>query len=108
MSKVPNANAVGCLMYATVCTRSYLAQDVSEVSNFLSNPGLSNWNVFKWIFRYFRGTADYDIMFSGHQSVPLVMGYVDADYARDLDDRRSTIGYVFTLGGGPNCWKYMV
>ena len=36
------------------------------------------------------------------------MGYVDADYARDLDDRRSTIGYVFTLGKGPICWKSTV
>ena len=35
------------------------------------------------------------------------MRYVDADYARDLDDRRSTIGYVFNLGGGPICWKSM-
>ena len=35
------------------------------------------------------------------------MGYVDADYARDLDDRRPTIGYMFTLGGGPICWKSM-
>ena len=36
------------------------------------------------------------------------MGYVDADYAQDLDDRRTIIGYVFTLGGGPICWKSMV
>ena len=36
------------------------------------------------------------------------MGYVDADYARGLVDRRFTIGYVSTLGGGPICWKSMV
>ncbi|KAE8735884.1 hypothetical protein F3Y22_tig00000329pilonHSYRG00358 [Hibiscus syriacus] len=35
-------------------------------------------------------------------------GYVDSDYAGDLDNRRSTIGYVFTLGGGPICWKSTV
>ena len=33
---------------------------------------------------------------------------MDANYARDFDDRRSTTGYVFTLGGEPICWKYMV
>jgi hypothetical protein len=37
-----------------------------------------------------------------------VVGYVDADYAGDLDDRRSTTGYVFTLAGGPICWKSMI
>ena len=47
-------------------------------------------------------------MFSRQHSVPSVVGYVDANYARDLDDKRSTIGYVFTLGGGPICWKSMV
>ena len=36
------------------------------------------------------------------------MGYVDANYARDSDDRRFTIGYVSTLGGGPICSKFMV
>ncbi|KAG8489505.1 hypothetical protein CXB51_017512 [Gossypium anomalum] len=28
-----------------------------------------------------------------------VIGYVDADFARDLDRRRSVTGYVFTIGG---------
>jgi hypothetical protein len=30
---------------------------------------------------------------------------VDADYAGEVDDRRSTTGYVFTLSGGPICWQ---
>ena len=47
-------------------------------------------------------------MFSKQQSDPSVRGYVDADYAGDLDDRRSTTCYVFTLGGGPICWKFMI
>ena len=36
------------------------------------------------------------------------MGYVDSDYAGDMDDRRSTTGYIFTLIGGPICWKFTV
>lgn len=36
------------------------------------------------------------------------MGYVDVDYARDLDDSKSTTGYVFTLVEGPICWKFIV
>ena len=47
-------------------------------------------------------------MFNKQQGDPSVRGYVDADYVSDLDDRRSTIGYVFTLGGGPICWKSMI
>ena len=36
------------------------------------------------------------------------MGYVDFDYAGDVDVRRSTTGYVFTFGGGPVCWKSII
>ena len=34
-----------------------------------------------------------------------VAGYVDSDYARDLDKRRSLIGYMFTIGGCDISWK---
>ena len=30
---------------------------------------------------------------------------MDADYAGEVDNRRSTTGYAFTLSGGPICWK---
>jgi ATP-binding cassette subfamily B (MDR/TAP) protein 1 len=39
MQKVPYASAVGSLMYAMVCTRPDIAQAVSTVSRFMSNPG---------------------------------------------------------------------
>jgi hypothetical protein len=32
-------------------------------------------------------------------------GYVDADYAGELDSRRSTTGYVFILAGGAISWS---
>ena len=34
-----------------------------------------------------------------------VQGYCDADYAGDLDTRRSTTGYVYTLNGGAISWS---
>ena len=34
-----------------------------------------------------------------------LVGYVDSDYAGDLDKRRSTTGYVFTIAGGPVSWR---
>jgi hypothetical protein len=108
MSKVPYASAVGCLMYAMVCTRPDLAHVVSVVSKYMANPGKQHWDAVKWIFRYLRGTTDYGITFVRQKSDLSVVGYVDADYAGDLDDRRSTTGYVFTLAGGPICWKSMI
>ncbi|WCJ18000.1 Transposon Ty1-LR1 Gag-Pol polyprotein [Euphorbia peplus] len=105
MTKVPYASAVGCLMYAMVCTRPDLAHAVSQVCKYMSKPGKRHWEAVKWIFRYLRGTVGHGLMFGGQHGDPLVEGYVDADYAGDLDNRRSTTGYVFTLGGGPICWR---
>jgi hypothetical protein len=34
-----------------------------------------------------------------------LVGYVDSDYAADLDKRRSLTGYVFTVGGCTVSWK---
>lgn len=36
-----------------------------------------------------------------------VMGNVCADFAGDLDKRKSTKGYVSTLGGKTTSWKSM-
>ena len=58
-----------------------------------------------WIFRYLKGTAEHEILFSRQSWTNSVIGYVDADYASDVDDRRSTTGYLFTLSRGPICWK---
>ena len=38
MAQIPYASAVGSLMYATVCTRSDIAQAVSIVSRYMANP----------------------------------------------------------------------
>ena len=34
-----------------------------------------------------------------------IVGYADADYADEVDDRKSTTGSLFTLSGGPICWR---
>ena len=33
------------------------------------------------------------------------VGYSDADWGGDLDDRKSTSGYVFQISGGPVSWR---
>ncbi|KAK3012368.1 hypothetical protein RJ639_012260 [Escallonia herrerae] len=105
ISRVPYANAVGCLMYAMVCTRSDISHAVSMVSRYMGNPGKKHWDEVKWIFRYLAGSTNFGIMFDRDGAKGEVSGFVDFDYAGDLDSRRSTTGYVFTFYGGPICWK---
>lgn len=42
MTLVPYANAVDYLMYATVCTRPNVSQDVNVVSRYMANLGKKN------------------------------------------------------------------
>ena len=39
------------------------------------------------------------------QGSRIVAGYVDSDYAGDLDKRRFTTGYVFTFSQVPVSWR---
>ncbi|KAE8686874.1 cytochrome P450 71A9-like [Hibiscus syriacus] len=81
MVKVSYSNAVGCLMYAMVCTRPDLAHAVSQVCKYMSKPGKQHWEAIKWIFRYLKGTMGHGIVFGSQQNNPLVVGYMDSDYA---------------------------
>ena len=97
MSKVSYASAVGRLMYAIVCTRPDIAHAVGVVSRYMNNPGKEHWMVVKWILRYLKGTTNQALCFGG--SNISLQWYVDADMAGDRDNRRSTTGYVFVVGG---------
>jgi hypothetical protein len=102
MSRVPYSSAVGSLMYAMVCTRPDIAHAVGVVSRYMNNPGKEHWEAVKWILRYLRGTTTHALCFGGSDT--FLQGYVDSDMAGDKDSRRSTTGYVFTIGGTTVSW----
>ena len=89
-------------MYAMVCTRPDIAHAVGVVSRYMNNPGKEHWMAVKWILRYLKGTINQALFFGG--SNISLQGYVDADMAGDKDNRRSTTGYVFTVGGTTVSW----
>ena len=92
-------------MQVQFCTRPDLAHVVSTVSKYMANPSKVHWNAVKWIFRYLNGTTGYGILFARQHGDNSVVGYVDSNYAGNIDDRRSATGYVFTLSEGPVCWR---
>ena len=103
MASIPYSSAVGSLMYAMVSTRLDIAHAVGVVSRYLSNPGKPHWDAVKWILRYLRGTSTLCLCFGN--SKPSLEGFADADMAGDLDDRRSTSGFLFTFAGGAISWQ---
>jgi hypothetical protein len=102
MSRIPYANVEGSLMYVMVSTRLYISHAVGVVSRYMENLGKEHCEAVKWVLWYLRGTTDYYITYNG--GCELVCGYANSDFAGDLDNRRSTLGYVFTLAGGAISW----
>ncbi|GJR47272.1 retrotransposon protein, putative, ty1-copia subclass [Tanacetum coccineum] len=98
MSKVPYANAVGSLMYLMVCTWPDIEYAVSVVSRYLANLGKNHWGVVKWILKYLRGTANVGLVYGTNRGNHVdVRGFVDSDYANDLDKGRKMLKSKTTM-----------
>ena len=91
-------SVVGSLMYLATCTRPDIAYAVGMLARFSSKPNQSHWTAAKRVLRYLRGTVNFGILYRGESGV---LGYSDADWAGDADDRKSTSGYMFLIAGGP-------
>lgn len=97
-------SAVGCLLHLSNWTRPDITFAVNSAAKYTSNPNKEHWIAVKRIFRYLKGTANYGINYVKDSSDDIV-GYCDADWAGDVNDRKSTSGYVFSLSGSPISWK---
>jgi hypothetical protein len=106
MTNVPYRQAVGTIMYIAVSTRPDIAKAVSNASRFLSNPGPIHWKAVKRIMEYLKNTRTLKFTLGGFQAKSLILNaYSDADWARDLDTRRSTTGFGIFLGNTCISWK---
>ncbi len=103
MKRCPYASAVGSIMYAMLCTRPDIAQAVSVVSRYQSNPGEGHWTAVKHILKYLNRTKHYCLVYGGGSLE--VKGYVDSDFQSDPDDGKSNSGFVYGLNGGAFSWR---
>ncbi|MCO5573542.1 hypothetical protein L7F22_027313 [Adiantum nelumboides] len=103
MAKMPYLSAVGCLMYAMICTHLDIAFAVGVISCYMSNLGKKHWEAIKELMRYLNGTKDVGVCFGGEDAC--VLGYKNSNYGGDMDKRKSTLGYVFLYMGGDVSWR---
>ena len=101
----PYSGLVGSLMYLAVCTRPDIAQSVGALGRYMAAPTDTHWQTAKGVLRYLSSTADLGLTWGGPGAQLGLEAYCDADYAGDVDTRRSTTGYVFMLNGGAISWS---
>jgi len=95
-------SAIGSLLWISSRTRPDIQYEVNQLCQHNNDPTVRHWNGVLRVLRYLNGTAEYSIQYRTGQSG--LLGYCDADYAGDVDDRKSVTGHVFMLGGGPVTW----
>lgn len=92
---------VGALQYLTL-TRLDLSFPINKVCQFLHAPTTCHWTAVKRILRYMQYTAGTGLK---RCKSMIVSAFLDADWAGNLDDRRSTSGFAVFLGSNLVTWS---
>src|SRR5882762_10353633 len=87
---------IGSLMYLTN-TRPGICFAVNTLSQYLVQPRRVHLVTAKHVMRYLKGTIDFGLYYDVSHEYRLY-GYIDADWARSISDRKSTLGRCFCLG----------
>jgi len=98
---------VGSLMYLAVASRPDMAFTFSVLSKFNATANTENMAAAKRALRYIRYTTDLGIQYTRTESSAHtgLFGYSDADWAGDIQDRKSTTGYLFLVSNGAVSWQ---
>jgi hypothetical protein len=97
---------VGGLMYLTTCTRPDLCYAVNQLCRHMASPRPEHWAALKRTLRYLQGTKNLGLCFN-RQEHTSITGYSDADWAGDIQTRKSTSGFCFIMAGACITFRVM-
>jgi hypothetical protein len=93
-------------MYPMLGTCPNLGYAIATLGHHAANLGSDNQCALKHIFRYLKATSNQQLIFRcGAPSGSMLLGYTDADWATNVNDHKSMLGYVFTLAGTAVSWS---
>ncbi|CAI7797340.1 unnamed protein product [Closterium sp. NIES-53] len=98
---------LGCLLFAAVTCRPDLSYSASQLATYLKKPEIEHLAELDRALHYFVSTSTIGLTYYKNATTPTeLVGYVDADHAGDLDNRRSRTGYIYCLESiGPISWQ---
>ena len=94
VDKVLYQSAVGLslLLYLSMRTGPDITFAMSCVTHFCSGPITQHMTAITRILRYLRGTTHQGLIYKKNGS-KVIVGFSDADWRGDVDDRKSTSSY---------------
>ena len=97
---------IGALMYPMLGTCPDLAYTVAALSRHAACPGNNHQRALDRAFRYLQATSDWKLVFQrGIAKGKTLHGFIDTDWATDINDWKLTSGYVFLLVGAAISWS---
>jgi hypothetical protein len=93
---------LGSLLYIANTTRPDISHAVGVLSRYRMSPTTSHWNEAMRVLKYLVKTRN--MVLTLREGDDILVGWVDADYAGDLDHRYSTSGFALSVFGGAVVW----
>ena len=100
---------IGSLMYAAQLCRPDILYAVCRLSRYLNEPTMTHMTQAKrclvYLYTYRHQGITYGKKIHGIIGHNIIYGYADADFASDIDSRKSTTGWIFMYNGGAISWR---
>jgi hypothetical protein len=96
---------VGALMYLMLGTHPDLAYTVAALGRHSACPGTDHQCALDRAFRYLRAMSDWKLTFQrGAPNGTILKGFINTNWASDVNNCKSTSGFIFMLAGGTVSW----
>ena len=93
---------IGSLLYL-IASRPDISYSVGVCARYQANPKESHMTALKRIIKYVKTTANFGVWYSKDTNDVLAW-YSDADWAGNVDDKKSTLGGYFYVGNNLVSW----
>jgi hypothetical protein len=93
---------VGGLLYLSITVGPDIAYVAGVLGRFSNNPTSKHWAAGLHVLKYLAGTKSFGPKWTKGDGK--FEGFVDSDFAGDLDGHKSTSGFVFMSGGTAVSW----
>lgn len=103
-TKYPFKELLGSLVYIMMATRPDVCYSISYFSRFQDRATDEVFFYLLRVLEYLYHTRTMSLEFKADKS-EMIEGYADADYANDVNDRKSISGNVFTMCGDTISWS---
>lgn len=101
--ELPYRELLGSLMYLACTSRPDIMFAVAKLARYFACWGNQHWTAAKKVAKYIASTKTLVLEYGNSDDG--IIGYTDADWAGDKEERKSTGGFVYLIGGTAFAWS---